>query len=277
VGDAARVQTKSGVEPPHSTSWLKGRAAEAGSGVGGGVEDGTEFAGGEGVEGTKACGEFGGSELAVAIETAEEIVGRPRTLLAIAFNASGNQVAIGIGAEGGLREDVVKATGVRSEAAEAVETAAALALVDGFAKGGGLQEVEGLEIVGENQGALGSSGLLRRRPFGRGIENLLRQAHFDGMARFAAFEEAQNAASEKAADGVAGRSVGQASTASQPGDGKPEIGFAFEATVTQEVGVDGAVDDGKSETRDEEVFELLPDESGVEFGVFHGEFLKWQF
>ena len=43
--------------------------------------------------------------------------------------------------------------------------------------------------------------------------------------------------------------------------------------MAQKMGVDGAVDDGIGQARDEEVFELLPDLNGVEFVVFHGEIL----
>lgn len=130
--------------------------------VGGGVEGGAEFAGGEGVEGAEAGGELFGSELAVAEETAEEIGGVLFALLGVAFDAAGNEVAIGIDAAHGLRDDVIEASSVGSKAAHAVETEIALASMDGFAKSGGLQEVEGLEVVSEDEGTRASSGLAWR-------------------------------------------------------------------------------------------------------------------
>src|SRR5437899_7432306 len=53
----------------------EGRAAAAGSGIGGGVEGGAELAGGEDFEGAEAGVEFGGGEATVAVEAAEEIGG----------------------------------------------------------------------------------------------------------------------------------------------------------------------------------------------------------
>jgi hypothetical protein len=55
-----------------------------------------EFAGGEGVEGAEAGGEFGGGEAALAVEAAEKIVGRLFSFPGVAFHAAGDQVAVGI-------------------------------------------------------------------------------------------------------------------------------------------------------------------------------------
>ena len=89
-----------------------GRAALAGLRVGGGVEGGAEFAGGESVEGAEARGEFFGGELAITEEAAEEIGGVLHSLLGVALDAAGNEVAVGIDSAHGLRDDVIEATGV---------------------------------------------------------------------------------------------------------------------------------------------------------------------
>src|SRR6267142_6907173 len=57
-----------------------------------------ELAGGEVVDGAEAGGEFGGSQVAVAIEAAEKILGRLFAFLRVAFHATGDEVAVGIAA-----------------------------------------------------------------------------------------------------------------------------------------------------------------------------------
>ena len=59
---------------------MEGRAAFAGERVGSGDESRRELAGGEGVEGAEAVGEFSVGEAALAVEPAEKIASR-----AIAF------------------------------------------------------------------------------------------------------------------------------------------------------------------------------------------------
>ena len=56
-----------------------------------------EFAGGEGVEGAEAGGEFGGGQAAFAVEAAEKIVGGLFAFLDVAFHATGDQIAVGVG------------------------------------------------------------------------------------------------------------------------------------------------------------------------------------
>src|SRR5882724_10196850 len=93
-----------------------------------------EFAGGEGVEGAEAGGEFGGSQAAVAIEAAEKIVGRLLSLLRVAFHAAGDEVAVGIAAQPRLRHHVVQAIHRRRGAAQTVGASAALAGVNDLAQ-----------------------------------------------------------------------------------------------------------------------------------------------
>jgi len=67
-----------------------------------------EFAGGEGVEGAEAGGEFGGIQVALAVEPAEKIIGRLLSFLRVAFYATRNQVAVGIAPQPRPRHDVVQ-------------------------------------------------------------------------------------------------------------------------------------------------------------------------
>src|SRR6267142_3178229 len=55
-----------------------------------------ELAGGEGVEGAEAGGEFGGGQAALTVEAAEKIVGGLFSFLGVAFHAARDQIAVGI-------------------------------------------------------------------------------------------------------------------------------------------------------------------------------------
>src|SRR5437762_6179415 len=86
-----------------------------------------ELAGGEGIEGAEAGGEFGGSQAAFPVEAAEKVGGGGFPLLGVAFHAAGDQVAIGIASRARLRHDVVQALDRRRGAAQTVEALLALA------------------------------------------------------------------------------------------------------------------------------------------------------
>lgn len=101
-----------------------------------------EFAGEEGVEAAETGLKFGGGEAAIAVERAEKVGGGLLSFLGIAFEAGGNQVAVGVAASLDAGLDVVEALGVRVGAAQAVKTVAAFAEVDGVAQGAGFEEVE---------------------------------------------------------------------------------------------------------------------------------------
>src|SRR5260370_41001508 len=66
----------------------------------------------------------------------------------IAFEAGGNQVAIGVAPRPDAGHDVVEALDARVGAAQAIKTVAAFAEVDGLAQGAGLEEVEAFEVEG---------------------------------------------------------------------------------------------------------------------------------
>src|SRR6266481_5130104 len=72
----------------------------------------------------------------------------------IAFEAGGDQVAIGVAPRPGAGHDVVEAVDAGVSAAQTIKTVAAFAEVDGLAQGAGLEEVEffqagGLRLAGE--------------------------------------------------------------------------------------------------------------------------------
>jgi hypothetical protein len=114
-----------------------------------GVEDGRgELAGGEGVEGAEAVVEFGGGQAALAVEPAEKIGGGTLAFERIAFEAAGNQVAIGVVPRFDAGHDVVEALDARVGEAQTIKTMAAFAEMDGLAQGAGLEEVEVFEIGG---------------------------------------------------------------------------------------------------------------------------------
>src|SRR6266478_6563569 len=87
----------------------------------------TELAGGEVVEGAEASGEFGGVQVALAVEAAEKIVGGLFSFLRIAFYAARHQVAVGIAPQPRPRHDVVQALHRRRGVTQAVEALVALA------------------------------------------------------------------------------------------------------------------------------------------------------
>jgi hypothetical protein len=99
-----------------------------------GVENGRgELAGSEGVEGAETGVEVGEGEAALAVEAAEKIGGGTLAFERIAFEAGGNQVAIGVAPRPGAGHDVVEALDARVGAAQTIETMPALAEMDGLA------------------------------------------------------------------------------------------------------------------------------------------------
>src|SRR5260370_42708718 len=74
--------------------------------------------------------------------------GRAVALARVAFETTGNQVAVGIAAKAHAWHDVVEAVHVSRRAAEAVKAGAAFAIVNGFAERPGLPEIRGLERRG---------------------------------------------------------------------------------------------------------------------------------
>lgn len=92
------------------------------------------MAGGEGVESAEAGGELGGGEAVLAIELTEKVGSRLMALARIAFEAAGNEIAIGIAAGAELRDDVVEAAGAWLQTTETVEAKTAVASMNGLAE-----------------------------------------------------------------------------------------------------------------------------------------------
>ncbi len=248
------------------------------------MHGGREFAGGEGVEGAETGVEFGGGQAAVAEEPAKKIGGGTFAFERIAFEAAGNQVAVGIASALGAGRDVIEALGARVGAAQTIETMPAFAEVDGLTQGAGPEEVE---LFNVNRGVnrrvdRGVDGAGRMRGFAEGKSartrggNLIGEAHLDNVPGFAAMDDAERAYDDQAAHRLAHRAGADANAASQPRHGAVELELAFQAGVAEEMRIDGAVGDGEAEPRVEKVLELFPNEGGVQFFGFHGLILRWR-
>jgi len=167
---------------------------------------------------------------------------------------------------------MVEAPHASVELAQTIKAKAALARVDGLAEGLGFQKVCFFEVEGARQpdGAAGGDTIVAVPPRWAGGSNFAGQTHFDYMTVSAAFHQAQGTLSSKPADGLSHRPAGDTSTAGEPGDGKPELRFPFEAAMPQKMRIDRAVDDGEAQPRDEKVLKLFPEEFSIQFFVFHG-------
>ena len=120
---------------------------------GGRGENGAELAGSEGFQGAQAAFEFGGGYAAQAIEGAQKIFGGGCSLLRVAFDAAGNEIAVGIAPAAGLRDDMVEDSPTGDEPPQTIKAQAALAHVNGLAPTADLQEIHFVEV-----GAAGTPG-----------------------------------------------------------------------------------------------------------------------
>jgi hypothetical protein len=247
---------------------MEAGAASAADRVAGGGEKGAEFAGGEVVEGPEAGGKLGSGETALAIQAAQEIGGGLFCFFRIALQTAGDEVAVRVAAELHFWNDMVDALDAGTQMAQAVEAEAALSSVNGFAEYIILQEVDGLDAQGGRALAEGLGGLLRGSRAKNGA-NFAGEKHLHHVAGLAAFDQAQSAAPDEAAEGGASSAVREAHAASEPAHGEVQAEFAFKATVTQEMRINGAVDGIEGEVRDKEVFELFPHPYGIELFGFH--------
>jgi len=225
-----------------------------------------ELAGSEGVEGAETGVEFGDGQAALAVEPAEKIGCGTLAFERIAFEARGNQVAMGVASRLDAGHDVVEALDARVGAAQTIETMAAFAGVDGLAQGPGLEEVEafhvgGLRLAGE--AADGDSA-------GSKAANLIGQEHANDVAGFTATDQAERTEDDEAADGFTHGASADADAAGEPGHGEAELGLTFEAAVADEMRIDDTVGDGQAQPREEEVLELYPKLFDIQFFAFHG-------
>jgi hypothetical protein len=81
-----------------------------------------------------------------AIEAAEEVMGVGAALGGVAFDAGGDEVAVGVAAAFGARDDVIQASSAAIESTKAIETEAAVASVNSTAMGIILEEIDLFEV-----------------------------------------------------------------------------------------------------------------------------------
>jgi hypothetical protein len=225
-----------------------------------------ELAGSEGVEGAETGVEFGDGEATLAVEPAEEIGGGTLSFERIAFEAGGNQIAIGVAPGPGAGHDVVEALDARVGAAQTIKTMAAFAEVDGLAEGAGLEEVEVFQVGGLRGAGRAADG----DGAGAKAANLIGQEHVNDVAGFAATDEAERTEDDEAADRFTHGASADADAAGKPGHGEAELELAFETAVADEMRIDGAVGDGQAQPREEKVRELFPKIFDIQLFAFHG-------
>lgn len=224
---------------------METRAASAGEGAARSGESGAELAGNEGVERAEARGELEEGQATLAIQPPEKVGGRHAALMRIAFEAAGDQVAVGRATALGLGHDMVEAFDAGRETAQAVKARAVLSSMNGLTQSRSFEKVCRFEIAGRGQGW----GDRRERATRMGGVNLGRQADFDEVAGFATLDQTQSALVDQSTQGLTSGTDGKTNTLGEPGKRKAQIELAFEASVTQEKGIDGAVDHGPAHPR----------------------------
>ena len=204
-----------------------------------------ELAGGEGVEGAEAEGEFSVGEAAVAEEPAQEVFSGGLPLFRVAIATTGNEVAVGIAPRLGLRDDMVDGPYEDGKAAQTIKAEATLARVDSPAQSLVFEEIGVRNASGERQTGRATGG----GDIGADGANLLRQADHDHVTDLVAFDQAQDAEVEESSQGATRGHGAEADTAGEPGNGKTEAGPPFEAAVAQEMRIDGALGDREAQAR----------------------------
>jgi len=204
---------------------------------GGRGENGAELAGGEGFQGAQAGFEFGRGQAAQAIEGPQKILGGAFSLLRVAFDAAGNEIAIGIAASAGVRDNMIEDSPAHGEPPQAIKAPAAFAHMNGLAATAHLQEIHLLEVIGaEPPGEAGG-----HRAFGRRGVYLLRQKDFGQVASLGAVDQAQGTLGGETVHGLASGLVREVNTAGEAGNRKTELALACETAMPQEMGVDHAL------------------------------------
>jgi hypothetical protein len=138
--------------------------------------------------------------------------------------------------------------------------------MNGFAPAADLQEIHLLEVgaAGPAGEAGGHRALLRRGGY------LLGQKDFGKVASLGAVDQAQGALGSETAHSVASGLVREANATGEPNDPKAELALAFEAAVSQEMGVHYALGKIEPQAGREIIFELFPEECSIGFLVIHG-------
>jgi hypothetical protein len=91
-----------------------------------------------------------------------------------------------------------------------------------------------------------------------GCANFLRQRHFDHVAGFASFDEAQSTFLYKTAHCRPHRTVTKTSTTAKPRYGKTQSAFPLQTAVPEQMRPDGPVHDIQAQARYQMVLELFP-------------------
>lgn len=245
---------------------METRSASAREGAARSGESGSELARDEGIERAKARGKLEEGQAALAIKPPEKIGGGHAALVGVAFEAAGDQVAVGIASQLGLRHDMVEAFDAGGEAAQAVKARTALAGMNGLTKSRVPEKICRFEIARRGQGR----GDRRERARRVGGANLRRQADLDDVPGFAALDQTQSALVEKTTKRLTSGADGETNTLGEPGKREAQSELAFEASVTQKIGIDGAINCGPAQPWSQIIFKLLPDEFGIGFfDLFH--------
>jgi hypothetical protein len=104
--------------------------------------------------------------------------------------------------------------------------------------------------------------------------DILGQAHFDEMAGLAAFEQAQSPKLIQAAHRLTHRSIGKTQFGGYRHYRELQAELANNERMAEQMGIDGAIENGQAETRCENIFKLHPEESGVQFFGIHVQILE---
>jgi len=230
------------------------------------AQGGPEFAGGKRFQGAEPRGELYGGQAADAVEGAKKILCRGFAFLGVALHATRNEVAVGIAPHAGKGHDMVEAARAGGEPAQTIEAEAAVAGVNSGAPRLRLQEIHLLDVGGALLTGQAGAGNFRRL----GGANLAGQTDLDHVTRPGAFDQAQSALGNEAAHGLAGGGGRKTGSALEPNNGKAESEPPFEPTVPQEMRIDDSFRDIEAQPRREVIFELFPDEDGVDVADFHG-------
>src|SRR5947207_1379171 len=86
---------------------------------------------------------------------------------------------------------------------------------------------------------------------GEDTSNLVWKQDFEMVTSLGAVKQPQGSTVQQATHGGPSGAEGDTDAAGEPSQRKAETRLAFQATVAQEIGVDGAVDDVEGEARNE--------------------------
>src|SRR5258708_38599944 len=94
------------------------------------------------------------------------------------------------------------------------------------------------------------------------------------MAGLAAVKQAQSTKLVQAAHRLAHRSIGKTQFGGYRHYRKLQAELAYNERMAEQMGIDGAIENGQAETRGENILELHPEESGVQFFKIHAQILE---